>query len=246
MRLIGYLRVSSESQLDGFGLVTQERAIRSWINSGDHKLIDLVSDAGVSGATEALDRPGLTEALHAVLTGTVDGIVIARLDRLARSLSVQEATLAMIWQADGNVFTVDQGMVLKDDVDDPLRTALRQVVGVFSELERRLVTKRLKDGRDAKAATGRKSTGSYAYGYTGAGRGRSRDAAPVRDEQLVIQTIVQSRAEGMSYREIAAELDARGLRPRRASSWSPMTVRSVVLRAQADGAPGSQLRDSAL
>jgi DNA invertase Pin-like site-specific DNA recombinase len=109
MKLIGYLRVSSESQLDGFGLDTQEAAVRSWIKSGDHKLTDLVSDAGVSGATEALDRPGLTEALQAVLTGMADGIVIARLDRLARSLSIQEATLAMIWQSGGNVFTSTKG-----------------------------------------------------------------------------------------------------------------------------------------
>ncbi|MCA1702756.1 MAG: recombinase family protein, partial [Actinobacteria bacterium] len=59
-----------------------------------------------------------------------------------------------------------------------MRTALRQMVGVFAELDRRMVVKRLRDGRAAKAGTGRKVTGSYPYGYAGAGQGRDRDAAP--------------------------------------------------------------------
>jgi hypothetical protein len=33
--------------------------------------------------------------------------------------------------------------VLQDDSNDPMRTALRQVVGVFAELDRRMVVKRL-------------------------------------------------------------------------------------------------------
>ena len=105
------------------------------------------------------------------------------------------------------------------------------MVGVFSELERRLVTKRLKDGREAKASTGRKSTSSYAYGYVGAGRGRSRDAAPSGTEQIGVQTIVQMREQGLSYRQIAAGLDDLGVSPRFAAAWSPMSVRAVYLRA---------------
>jgi DNA invertase Pin-like site-specific DNA recombinase len=231
MRIAGYVRVSSEGQLDGFGLETQEQAIRAWSKREGHQLTSISADAGVSGATEALDRPGLAEVLELVLSRRVGGIAVARLDRLARSLSIQEATLAMVWRAGGEVFAVDHGLVLQDDIDDPLRTALRQVVGVFSELERRMVTKRLKDGRTAKAATGRKSTGCYAYGYCGTGKGRERDATPVPDEQLVIETMMLLRAQGESYRAIARRLEELGHKPRRAAAWSPMTVRSVLLRA---------------
>lgn len=235
MKVAGYIRVSSESQLDGFGLATQERAIRQWADLNGHQVGFLSADAGVSGATEALDRPGLAEVLQAVMGGAVGGIAVARLDRLARSLSVQEATLAMVWRAGGEVFAADHGMVLRDDIDDPLRTALRQVVGVFSELERRIVTKRLKDGRTAKSSTGKKSTGSYAYGYCAGGKGRERDAVPVLVEQEAIETILSLRSQGMSYRAIAEQLSAQGIEPRRASTWSPMTIRGIVLRATDDG-----------
>jgi DNA invertase Pin-like site-specific DNA recombinase len=145
-------------------------------------------------------------------------------------LIVQEAALAIAWQAGCRVFAADTGEVLRDDPDDPMRAALRQVVGVFAELDRRMVVKWLRDGRSAKAGTGRKVTGSYPYGYVGVGKGRDRDAAPRTDEQRAVARIVELRQAGESYRAIAATLDAEGHQPRRAASWSAMAVRAVAQR----------------
>jgi DNA invertase Pin-like site-specific DNA recombinase len=114
---------------------------------------------------------------------------VARLDRLARSLAVQEAALAAAWRLGATVYTVDGGQVHEDDPDDPMRTAMRQMRGVFAQLDRGQVVKRLQDGRQAKAATGRKSVGAYAYGYRGEGNGRDRDAAPDPVEQAAVQRI---------------------------------------------------------
>jgi DNA invertase Pin-like site-specific DNA recombinase len=58
MRLVAYLRVSSESQLDGFGLDNQERAVRAWAKLNGHKVVEWCRDEGVSGTLEAWDRPG--------------------------------------------------------------------------------------------------------------------------------------------------------------------------------------------
>ena len=109
------------------------------------------------------------------------------------------------------MFTADAGEVLRDDPNDPMRTALRQVVGVFAELDRRMVVKRLRDGRTAKEATGRKATGAYPYGFIGAGKGRERDATPHEGEQAAVRRIADLRSAGASYRTIAATLDAEGL-----------------------------------
>lgn len=152
---------------------------------------------------------------------------------------MQEATLAVAWQAGGSVFTADAGEVLRDDPPDPMRTALRQVVGVFAELDRRMVVKRLHDGRAAKATAGRHAVGQYRYGYEGAGKGRARGAAPREDEQAAVARIVELRGAGESYRAIAATLDAEGRRPRRAATWSAMAVRSVAQREGAAAPAGS-------
>jgi DNA invertase Pin-like site-specific DNA recombinase len=91
----------------------------------------------------------------------------------------------------------------------------------------------MRDGRNAKAAAGRHAVGQYRFGQHGEGRGHERDAAPNPDEQKVVDRIVELRQEGHSYRVIAETLDAEGLRPRRASSWSAMGVRNIALREMA-------------
>jgi len=128
------------------------------------------------------------------------------------------------------VFAADQGEIMADDVDDPMRTAMREMAGVFAGLDRRMVVKRLRDGRIAKQDAGRKATGSYAYGYEGAGKGRDRDAAPRDGEQKAVRRIVELRQAGQSYRQIVAALEGEGFRPRKAARWSPMTVRGIWLR----------------
>lgn len=205
--------------------------MKVWAKVNGHKIVDWQRDEGVSGTVEAVDRPGLSAAIDAI-GPRVDGILVADLDRLARKLTVQETALAVIWRAGGAVFTAVGGEVLREDPDDPARTLVRQVMGAVIEYEKRQAVKRMRDGRRAKAAAGRKAVGQYAYGYHGDGKGRERDAAPNPDEQRAVDVICKMRAANQSYRVIAAHLDAAGLRPRRAASWSAMSVRSVWERSQ--------------
>ncbi len=125
MRLVAYERVSTNVQAErGFGLDVQHAQIHEWAQAQGHDVVVVCRDEGVSGATDAVDRPGLACALAAI-PGEADAVVVARLDRLARSLTVQEGILAAIWRDGGHVFAVDQGEVMRDDPDDPMRTAMR-------------------------------------------------------------------------------------------------------------------------
>jgi len=47
--LVGYTRVSSDSQVDGYGLEVQRQAIAGWAKANGHRIIEVVSDAAVSG-----------------------------------------------------------------------------------------------------------------------------------------------------------------------------------------------------
>ena len=215
MNLVGYVRVSSEGQADGYGPDVQEHSIRAWCKSHDHRLVTITSDVGVSGTKPADERPGLSEALDmlrpppmAVEKRRAAGLVIARLDRLARELTVQEAIFGLVWRDGGSVFTADYGEVLADDPDDPMRTALRQVAGVFAPV---------RPGADRQAPSGwttgegrdpgRKAVGDHAYGYQGGGTGRHRDAVANPIEQAAVPRILELRREGNSYRAIVAVLE---------------------------------------
>src|SRR5437773_922223 len=85
----------------------------------DDRIVITSRDEGVSGSHGADLRTGLHNALVAVKGRTVDGLVVYRLDRLARKLTVQEAALAKVWDLGGTVFAVDLGEVARDDPDDP-------------------------------------------------------------------------------------------------------------------------------
>ncbi|MFJ7050032.1 recombinase family protein [Streptomyces sp. NPDC101112] len=232
MKLVAYIRVSTAGQVsDGYGLSVQEKAVRSWARANGHRIVKLIREEGVSGAKDAVDRPGLSEALLMIQEKTAEGLLIPRLDRLARAVTVQEATLMYVWRHGGTVYTADAGEVLADDPDDPMRTAMREMAGVFAGLERRMVVKRLRDGRAAKEAAGKKAVGAYAYGTHGQGEGRDRDAAPNPAETAARERILELRRAGRSYRAIGEQLDAEGLRPRRAAKWSAMVVRSICQKA---------------
>ncbi|MEY9998152.1 hypothetical protein ABIE67_010273 [Streptomyces sp. V4I8] len=108
---------------------------------------------------ESAERPGLADALTEIEDGTADGIIAPNLDRFARTLVVQEAILAQIWKHGGRAFTADSGEVHPDDPDDPMRTAMRQMMGVFAQLERSMIAARLRHGRREKAESGRWTPG---------------------------------------------------------------------------------------
>jgi DNA invertase Pin-like site-specific DNA recombinase len=162
-----------------------------------------------------------------VADGEGEALVTYNLTRLARSLAIQEAGLAHVWRAGERVFALDQGEVQPDDPDDPMRRALRQMVGVFSELEKNMIAARLRAARRLKASQG---------GYAGAGSpplGFSAEhgelvANPA--EQAAVARIGELRASGASIRTICAALTAEGHRPKRSARWHPEMIRRVLAR----------------
>ncbi|MFE2276646.1 hypothetical protein ACFXAE_05085 [Streptomyces sp. NPDC059454] len=48
----------------------------------------------------------------------------------------------------------DQGEILPDDPKDPMRTAMRQMMGVFAQLDRGMTAAKLRSGRHIKGVEG--------------------------------------------------------------------------------------------
>jgi DNA invertase Pin-like site-specific DNA recombinase len=228
MKLAAYLRVSTDRQAEeGLGLDVQEQAIRKWATVNGHRVASWHRDEGVSGSNGLDTRRGLLDVLNAIEARQAAGIIVYRLDRLARSLTVQEGTLAKVWGMGGRVFSVDLGEVPEDDPDDPMRTALRQMVGVFAQLERGMISSRMRAGRQLKA-----ERGGYAYGAPPFGTAAvAGQLVEDTNEAKAVALIVRLRAEGRSFREIARELDAGTIPPRRAARWQNAVVRRIALRA---------------
>lgn len=225
MKLVGYLRVSTASQVDdGQGLEIQEETIRGWARRHNHRIVRWYRDEGVSGSSES--REGLEDALMAIKFNGADGIAVASLDRLARSLTVQEAALQQVWTSEGRVFSVDTGEVVRDDPDDPVRTFVRHILGAVSQLEAAMIARRLRRGRTHKAASGGYAHGAPPFGYRAEG-GRL-NTFPT--EQNVIQLMMEMREAGLSFRRIAEQLNSDGFVAKRGGRWHPQSVARVIAR----------------
>jgi DNA invertase Pin-like site-specific DNA recombinase len=221
MRLVGYVRRSVANGDGEDGLEGQREAIREWASAQGHELVGGVNgfegDDGISGTKSEDERPGLARALEAFRSGEVEGLVVHRADRLARSLTVAEVILAKVWEGGGRVFTVD-GEILQDDPSDPLRRALRQMAGVFAELERNMTVARTQAGRRRRAAQGKHLGGRRPYGFQIA-----EDGVLVLDkaEQRKLRRARQMRDDGMSFRQIGDRIGLPG-----------ESVRRILLRQQ--------------
>lgn len=228
-RLVAYLRVSTDRQAEeGLGLDVQEQAIRRWAKAEGHRLVLWARDEGVSGSNGIETRRGLHDALEALRTRQADGLVVARLDRLARDLILQEQLLADVRRYGADVYSTSaaEAGYLADDPDDPSRRLIRQVLGAVSEYERSMIALRLRAGRRRKAELGGFAYGSPAFGY----RAENRSLAAHEDQQKALARIRELHEAGRSLREIAQTLTAEGHKPKRSDRWHPESLRRIVAR----------------
>lgn len=223
MRLLGYLRVSTNGQADnGTSLEGQRETIQEWAKDNGHRIVGWHQDAGVSGAKELEDRDGLADAFAALRDGEADGLVVYRLDRLARDLIVQETLLAQLWSMQvGSVLdgpegaavfstVASEGEYLTPDTDDPSRKLIRQVLGAVSEYERSMIALRMQAGRRRKARDGGYAGGRPPFGW----KAEDGELVPCPEEQETIKLARELREDGLSFRDIAERLREEGHPPR--------------------------------
>lgn len=231
VRLVLVRRVSTARQaVDGYGLDAQEADCRKYAkNVGNIRIVHVVTDGdgkgGMSGKSTLDERPGLMEGIQWILDGKADGILAPNLDRLARELTVQEAVLSYVWALGGRAYTADHGEHLEDDESDPMRTAMRQMRGVFHQLDRGLIRKRLREGREAKGKQGGYAYGAPRYGQQ-AKDGELVDVAAERDVEERIRRLADE--DGLGPRPICALLNEEGIPAKRGGKWHPTTVARIL------------------
>lgn len=244
-RLASYARWSSSA--DGTeSLDAQDERMGAWALAHGHRIVCVHHDEHFSGTLSWEDRPGLFAAISAVKDGVADGLLLRGLDRFTRDLMEQEFTLRMVWRHGGEVFEAGRGVVARDDPDDPTRKLVRSIMGAVWAFDRDVQVARTRAGKRRKAARGGYTGGPRfqpRYGY----RIVDRDWRPEPDEQEIIQRIFWlRRGEGLSYRAIAARLQADGVpAPTQGGVWNHVTVVNILAREQPAVESAQPQRESA-
>jgi DNA invertase Pin-like site-specific DNA recombinase len=209
---IGYTRVSTEEQAEKRnGLEAQRAAIdaeafrRGWA-------MEYLADEGASGK---YINEGLREALQLLASGQADGLVVAKMDRLARSIIHAANIIERASDQGWSLVVLDLGV----DLTTASGEAMAHMLAVFAQFERRLISERTKAALAARKA-----------------RGESHGRKPLAPASVVRQ-IVQARNNDQSFAAIAKTLEAEGiLSPLGNTSWQASTVRRIYARASATAA----------
>jgi DNA invertase Pin-like site-specific DNA recombinase len=212
--------VSSSGQRFGDGFPRQRAAVNRYVKENGYQLLEEFSDAGVSGATDLDDRPGLAALLDRVESNGVKTVLIENASRLARDLMVQEVILGRFHEAGVRVIAADSGTDMSVADGDPTRTLIRQVLGAVAQFEKAVLVLKLRAARDRIRRKQGWCEGAKAYGdYPG-------EAATVERMRKLRRKPVKGRRASLA--DVAATLNAEGFRNRAGREWSARMVWHVL------------------
>ena len=221
----GYLRVSTKGQAKESknGFKRQKDAIESFAKHVGFKIIRYFEEP-VSGCKGENERPAFMEMVSSILRENgVNCIIVEGMDRLARELMVQEQLISYLASKGIDLYSANTGENVTQAIkDDPVKKAMVQMQGVFSELEKSRLVKKLRKAREGIRESEGRCEGVKPYGT-------------LEGEQEVVDIIksLHRKPKGkkrMSYQKIASELNNRNIKPRNADKWKAMTIYNIINR----------------
>jgi site-specific DNA recombinase len=219
----GYIRVSRRAGREGESFISpdvQREKIAAWAKLHDVEIIKWWEEIDQSGAK--LERPLFQEALARCEGGETGGIVVARLDRFARSAVDALTSIRRLTDAGARLVSVE------DNFDGS--TAMgRFAIGILT-LIAELELERIKENW-TNAVTQAIRRGIHISRYTPTGYRRDKDGRLHPDEPAatVVAECFRRRATGTSWAELARFLEQRKVFPPTGNRhWSKTSVAGML------------------
>lgn len=223
VRVIGYARVSTDSQEDGASLDEQERQIRARAQAEGWRLIKMYREVGSAGSMSK--RPLLREALASLEqrgggARKPEAIVVAYLDRLTRS-TMDAGTIFQRQRKHGwQIVALDLGIDTRTSAGELVAGVMIQV----GQWQRRVIGERTKSGLAERKRQG------VVLGRRRATDDPKRSPAERQRATQAIARLLELRATGMSYRRVAATLNDEGIAGLQGGRWHDRSVIKAVER----------------
>ena len=225
-KAVAYIRVSTDNQVgpDKYGLDAQRDHILGYAKREAFTLTHWYADEGISGAT--MDRPGLQELLQDAEAGEIETVLVAKMDRVARELFVQLFVEKELTKAGVSLVSVTEPFTGAD----PMNTAFRQMMGVFAELEKSMITFRMKGGRIQKAKQGGYAGGAAPIGYKAERGSKVLTLDPNKAQTVARVFELRAQEPGFTLQQLADQLNREGHTTARGAEFKPMTVKRILDR----------------
>jgi DNA invertase Pin-like site-specific DNA recombinase len=232
----GYIRCSGLGQMDGEGPDRQQETIGTFAAGHDFNIADWYIESHTGSDLEG--RPQFSSMRAAMVSNGVHCVIVEKLDRLARSVLVQETIIADFKENGILLVSATPG---EEDLcgDDPTRVVIRQILAAFFEYERKMIVSKLKDARDRIKREGRKP-GQKNYSLDPIRNHRAEGRKPYGEhpdypeERAVVARMIVLRAEGNRPDQIAQILNSEGVETRGTRNgkapWHPSTISKILAR----------------
>lgn len=228
-KVIGYIRVSTREQGEqGVSLDAQRAKLISYCELYDLELVSIEVD--VASGKSMNRRPGLKKCLATMESGTVEGMVIVKLDRLSRSVRDMCELVQDVFQKQGKLLI---------SVTDQINTSTasgRLVLGILTQLaewERETIgertTEALQHLKSEGVQLGRCALG-WEHGDEVDDNGR-RVMVPKPGEREAIDLMIKLRRAGRTLQAIADTLEDQGYPTKHGKKkWAPQTINYILRR----------------
>ncbi|WP_436637131.1 recombinase family protein [Microbaculum sp. FT89] len=219
IKAIAYLRTSSAANVGGDkdSDVRQREAIEAFARRAGYELVAEFYDAAVSGADPIETRPGFMALLDRIEANGVRTVLVEDASRFARDLITQELGILSLIQRGVRVVTASGDDLTQ--TDDPMKKAMRQMAGIFAELEKARLVGKLRGARERKRLTAGKCEGRKSH---------SELHPEVVQEAKRLRRRSPKTGRRRSYRDIAQELACRGHLNSNGRQFSASSIRSML------------------
>jgi DNA invertase Pin-like site-specific DNA recombinase len=223
MKALGYARVSSEKQAEfGVSLDAQQEKIRAMAVVHSATLDEIIVDGGESAKT--LNRSGMQRLLALVDERKADAVIVAKLDRLTRSVKDLCELLERFERRGVALISVAESL----DTSSAAGRLVLNIMTAVSQWEREAIGERTRDALSHKRRNGER-IGNIAYGFRLAADGAHVE--PDSTEQAILARIRELRP-CLSLRKIAVQLNQDGHRTRSGTHWRLESVARVIKSAK--------------
>lgn len=222
MRAGGYIRVSSEDQVEGFSLDYQRRVVAEYCAAKGWQVARWFEDAGVSAFTDDLERrPAFSDALSAAEARDIAVLVILDVDRFARSALTALWAKARLEKFGCGFVSILQGW----DFASPDGHLMFTVNSGVAEYYSRQLSRKVRAGLEQKRLAGG-HVGGVPYGALRVGGRLTVDPAWA-DPLAYVLSLIPVMGPG----PLATRLNVEGVPTQRGGRWQPRTIYALAERS---------------
>lgn len=220
LRLDAYIRVSKVAGRSGASFISpevQRQQIERWAQAHGHTLTWHEPELDVSGGS--MRRPVFDQIMQRIRSGQTDGVIVAKLDRFARTLVGALSILEEFERHGAVLISVTENL----DLSTPIGKAFLRILLVFAELERDRISENWGTATNNAIARGVHVAKFTPIGYD---KGPDKRLVP-NANALAVREAFLMRAAHQTRTEIARRLDEIAARPK-GGRWTTSNVERII------------------